>query len=449
MPSNRKTLPLLCTATLAGALLWGTLGHAQQHPRTYLWGFQNGCESMPEANQFVERQLHQSSPEVWLLRSPQSQPLPAVCSPLKSGSCGAAFAGLCPQAEGQLLGGSIVRGKEVLKFRLWLYDLASGQVAYQDDYCQSCDPTTALLLQSQRLLKEPHFGSAPSPTPSYCGASPATAAPAATSKSPVHLVIYGEGKHKAALYAALKAQIAGRGRAVLPVTLEAKTYSLETLQRIVGSSPDAQVVGVEVGSGPKVGIFVYDGKSEQTADRILDCSDCAQSKESLTARVLPAISALLDRCFGQQCGGAQVSAQALPKEACEPFPEPPCAGLSELLGQVPKATGPRSRAMAPRLDLTTGRTLKALAWGGVAVSAATSLGLFIANATEAGTRTDASGYRIGDTLWYPAWTAAGLTVGMLGLAIPTTLFVNRATESRPAARPGASGATTAPIRCPE
>ena len=105
--------------------------------------------------------------------------------------------------------------------------------------------------------------------------------------------------------------------------------------------------------------------------------------------------------------------------------------------------------MAPRLDLTTGRTLKTLAWGGVAVSAATSLGLFIANATEAGTRTDASGYRIGDTLWYPAWTAAGLTVGMLGLAIPTTLFVNRATESRPPARPGASGATPAPIRCPE
>ena len=360
--------------------------------------------------------------------------------------------GTCPQLQGQILGGSIYRGKDMYKFRLWLYDLQSGQVAYQDDYCQSCDITAALAAQSQRLMANPQFGNAAGPVPLYCGqpSGAASSSPSPNSQGPIHLVVYGDGKNKAALYGALRAHIGLRGRQVMPVAAESQSYPIDVLQKIVAGNKDAQVVGAELGRDGKVGVFVFDGRSEQTADKVLDCVECAQNKDILVARVQQEISALLDRCYGEQCSGGARSS-AMPAEACEPFAEQSCTGLDELLSKVPQSVETATSVPASRLAPSTARAIKGLVWGGVALSAATSVGLFIANSTGAGTHVENNGIPITNTLGAFAWGAAGLTVGLLGLAIPTTVIVNRATPG-PAAKPAqeeARSRSQSPIRCPE
>ncbi len=447
-----KTLtPFLLATALATRLAAPGLAQAERS-RTYLWGFQKECEKLADADRFVDKQLHAQGSEVWRLTSPQGTALPAVCPPGSGARCGQAVKGACPHLQGQLLGGSIVRGKDVTKFRLWLYDMQSGQVAYQDDYCQSCDFIAALAAQSQRLIAQPQFGNAPGPIPQYCGqASGATSsAPSALSGGPVHLVVYGEGKNKAGLFGALRAQIGLRGRPVLPVTIESKTYTSDVLQKIIAGNKDAQVVGVEVQREGKVGVFVFDGKTEQTADKVFECVDCAQSKDVLVARVQSEVAALLDRCFGEECGSS-AHKSALSSEACEPFPEQACNGLDALMREIPQALRGDVGAPASKLTPSTARALKGLAWGGVALSAATSIGLFIANSTAAGTRINTRDTSVDNTLWYPAWSTAGLTIGLLGLAIPTTLIINRVTtESKAQLEHKANSSTSpSPIRCPE
>jgi hypothetical protein len=436
--------------SLLTLLLLGTsLGSVQAAPtRTLLWGIQNGCESLPEADRYLASQLQAAGKSVWLLRSPQGQPLP-VCSPHQSVRCGEALRSSCQAAQGQLLGGTMVRGKEVLRFRLWLYDLASGQVAYQDDYCQSCDPMSALAAQATRLLASPQPGSRPGQTPMYCGQDQALPKGASTSR-PVHLVVFGEGKHKPVLLAALKAAIVERGRPVQLVALDAKTYTIDVLQRIVAGQPEAQVVGVELLRDGKVGLFVYDARTEQTADRVLDCPDCAQNKDSLIGQVLPAVGTLLTRCFGQQCGGSGHQGPP-PPEACAPFATAACPGTDSLFPPGPRAIDWGASPAASRLDARKSATLQALVWSGVGLSALTTLGLFIANSTESGTHTDARGFRISDTLLYPAWSTLGVTLGLIGLAVPTSVLLSQATPSHPPTTPAPDSQHPAPllIECPQ
>lgn len=448
MPSARTISSTFCVAVLCGALTWASSVQANPARRTYLWGFQNGCQSMPEADRALEKQLHAQQTEVWLLRTQEGTSAPPVCSPNASPQCGQSFRAMCPQAQGQLLGGSIVRGKDVLKLRLWLYDFDTGSVAVQDDYCQSCDVLTALGTQAHRLLTQPRFGSLPGPMPLYCLSGNVGSPIASPRKTPVHLLVYGDGKHKAAVFSTLKTQLASTGRPVLPVTVEAKSYTLDVMQRILAGNSDAQIVGVELHREGKVGVWVFDGKTEQTADRVLDCTDCEKSKDVLLARIQPELETLLSRCFGQGCGDA--SPAALPKEACEPFPEPSCSGLDALLRFLPEPSA-RPAFTPSRLDARTSTALNALLWSGVAASAATSLGLFVANATEAGIRGQPAAPQVGDTLWYPAWTAAGITLGLTGLAIPATLMIRRVTAKPDVQRSAQTQRPQGPlpIRCPD
>lgn len=445
MPFVRKKIkPLLLTAALATSLAVPSLAQAER-ARTFLWGFQKDCQNLPEADRYVDKQLHAQGSEVWYLSSPQGKPLPAVCPPGSSERCGQVVKGSCPQLQGQLLGGSIFRGKDLFKFRLWLYDLQSGQVAYQDDYCQSCDITSALSAQAQRLIANPQFGNAPSSMPLYCGQpGAASGALSASNQGPVHLAVYGDGKNKTALFGALRAQIGLRGRPVLPVTIESKIYTIDVLRKIVADNKDAQVVGAEVQRDGKVGVFVFDGKTEQTADKVLDCPDCAQNKDILVARVQTEITALLDRCYGQECVNSARTA-ALPPEACEPFPEQACSGLDSLLSKITASPAQASQSPSSHLDSRTAKLLSGLTWGAFAASAATTLGLSIANSLVV---RDINGRQYDNTLASPAAAVGGVSLLLLGVAIPSTVVINRAQRSAPHGSPARTDADTI-IRCPQ
>jgi len=330
----------------------------------------------------------------------------------------------------------VVQGKETTSFRLWLYDLSTGQVAYQDDYCQSCSLTDAMLVQANALVENPRFGAIPGPKPTYCNhpAADTMSAPAISPTGPIFLLVHGVGPHKPALHTAMKAQLEALGRTPLPVTVESKTYTLDILQKIVEGQQNARVLGAELKAGGRVELFLFDQKTGLTDDESVRCQDC--SAENLVIQVKQAVAKLLDHCFGAQCAGT--TAAAPPVEACEPFPDQQCPGLDALLS--PSFSG--GTIDRDHLTPKTVRLIKGLTWGAFAASAAATIALFAANQAVSA---DIGGRPYGAVLTGPAWTSAALTVLSLGVAIPITVKIKSASVAAPASGPAES---PHPIQCP-
>ncbi len=426
---TRSILPAL---VLFSALLADS---ARAQTPVYLWGVQRGsCESLPDVDRLIEKQLHSRAQPVALLRTPAGQPLP-LC---QGSRCAEVMRGSCPNASGRLLGGQVVQGKDATSFRLWLYDLSTGQIAYQDDYCQSCSLTDAVIVQAKALVENPHFGAVPGPKPSYCtrAAGDTTSAPTSSrSSGPLFLVVHGAGAHKPALHSALRAQLEALGHTPLPVTIESKTYTLDVLQKIVEGQQNARVLGAELKAGGHVELFLFDQKTGLTDDESVHCQDCAA--ENLIIQTKQAVATLLDHCFGAQCAGS--TAAAPPVEACEPFPTEQCAGLDALLSPFAGA-GPEQDHLTPR----TARLLKGIAWGTFAATAATAIGLWAANPFVTQQQ---NGHTYDGTLIQPAGALTGIAAGLLIINIPTTIIINRAQRSAPSS--GTAGRTSrSVIQCP-
>src|SRR5262249_30732336 len=134
----------------------------------------------------------------------------------------------------------VVQGRDVTQFRLWLYDLATGQIAYQDDFNESLGFSDAFVVQAKALLDNPHFGSVPGPKPAYC--TQALASGSGAWAGPLFLTVYGEGKHKAPLYGALHDQLEKLGHSPLPVPIESKTFTSDVMQKIVAGQKNARVL---------------------------------------------------------------------------------------------------------------------------------------------------------------------------------------------------------------
>lgn len=420
----------LSLATLTSLSVLATAPAAHAEPPVYLWGFQRGCERLSDIDRLVEKEMFAQGKKVALLSAPAGQPLP----PCQGEKCGQAFRLDCPMARGWLLGGQAVQERNVTKIRLWLYDLETGQVAYQDDYCQTCTLIAALPIQARQLIEHPRFGLAPEARPGYCSQSVAQPPPA----GPIFLTVYGEGKQKSALHAALKGQLESLGRTVLPVTSEPKTYGRDVLQAIVKEQQNARVLMADAQKDGKVAVYLFDQKTSLTDGKTVSCPDC--ERDNLITQVREAATELLDRCFGVQC--ATNATAPPPAEACEPFPVEQCAGLDLPIKRpepVVSSTG--------MIDPLTAKLVKGLSWGAFAASTATAVGLFVVDATDAGTSADPTDptRMIRHQFNYPAWTATGLSVLMLGVAIPTTLVVNRAARLKP--KPQAS-ATPSIFQCP-
>src|SRR4051794_19753910 len=125
----------LAVALLGLALVSPTRVARAEGSPVYFVGVQRGCERDGQLDHAVERRMFQRKTPVALVRKPTGEPLP----PCFGDRCGQWFHNSCPTAPGRVLGGSVVQGKDLLQVRLWLYDLQSGQTAYQDEYCQGCD----------------------------------------------------------------------------------------------------------------------------------------------------------------------------------------------------------------------------------------------------------------------------------------------------------------------
>ncbi len=428
-----RTLPALSLLFVASALAAST---ARAETPVLLWGFHSGCEALATESQGVEKTLYAQKQDVGLLRTPDGRPLPA-CS---GEHCAQVLRSACASASGRILGGQVVASRTIVRARLWLHDLASGQTAYLDDYCESCDLGIANMLsaQARRLIDQPHFGSPPELTPSYCSAAAARSDGllADGKAGPLFLTVYGDGKHRAPLHEALKQQLGLRGRQVLPVPLVSTTYARDELERIVSEKQDAQVLGVNVARDGKVQMFLYDQRSAKTHFKSLGCPECAQDKEMLVARVQPELAALLEHCFTLQCAdpGTRPAGTQPPPEACEAFPEPQCGGEK----------APASASLPSRyIDPTTAKIVKGSLWGLFAASGVSAIALFAASGTSAGTLQQ-GGLNEQYALDRPAWAMTAVSAVTLGLAIPITAVLSHAERTSHAAK----ATTPSSIECP-
>ena len=411
-------------------LLSSGMAQAQSAPIHFV-GIQRGCERDGGLDHRIERRMVERGPKAGLVTQPSGAPLPACFGE----QCAQLFKQSCPATTGRLLGGLVVQGKDVTKIRLWLHDLGTGQTAYQDDYCQGCELIGAVAAQAARLVENPRFASAPGLAPLYCSQPAASAAASASpATGPLFVSVYGDGKHKAPLVAAVKQQLSLLGRRVIPIPGDGKINGLEALQKIVAGQKDAQVLGIDLPKDGKIQMFLFDQRTEMNDGRLIDCADC--DKETLIAKVQPEISTMLERCFGDACGNSPTVAP--PTEACEPFPEPVCGG------------GRSADQMAAHpgryIDPTTAKLVKGSLWSLFAATAVTGITLLGLNSTSVGNYVDINSRSADNTLWRPGWAATGISLGLLGISIPLTIAIDKAARTGTPVTPATR--TSSQISCP-
>lgn len=418
-------LPLLCSRA-----------HAQpvRSSPIYFVGVQLGCERDGSLDRRIERRLHERGVSVHRLTQKDGDPLPSCFA----GRCGVSLQKSCPGMSGRILGGQVQQGSDFTQVRLWLHDLSTGQTAFQDDYCQGCELIGAVATQATRLVgSSPAFGAAPTAAPTYCAPSatarPPTSAASGGAAGPLFLAVVGDHKHRASVQTAVKQQLQLLGKPVQAV--EVKSLGQEILQKLVAAHPRSQVLGIELPKDGKVQVILYDQASAQNDGKLIECETC--DKETLVSRIKTEVSSLLDRCFGDACGNPAASATAVevPPAACQPFPDPAC-------GKADGGTPAVIYAVPPKLATT----IKGLLWGTVAASVIASIGLFAGDAAGAGTVIDDAGSRIRHSLNAPAWTMLGVSAGLLTVAIPATILVQR--NTRPTVAGNQSSSAESGILCP-
>ena len=119
----------------------------------------------------------------------------------------------------------------------------------------------------------------------------------------------------------------------------------------------------------------------------------------------------------------------------KPPPEQPPGGDDKLKTSNAESPSPpvtKCAVSEPCIDPATAKLVKGSLWGLFTASAVTSIALLSINFTSAGTKVDVNGNEITRQLWYPGWTAAGISLAILAIAIPTTHIVNRRVLKDPA-----------------
>lgn len=433
-------LVLLCGLSLAPPAT------AQSKPAAtpvYLWGFQAGCERQEQSTKHVADWLSTQHVPVQFLRSPSEKPLPA-CPGAAYGSsigCMDALKAQCPATTGSVIGGLIEKGKQGMRTRLWLLDLASGQRAVRDDYCQQCDPILDNVLAAHvaLLLQNPPWQPALSSQPSYCRSQTVQQSPRG---GRLYLGLFGTGA-SAALGPGpeLRNQLVGR------LTLKRAATGLEPPQlvterappeRIAAGSSGSQVLLIEKSDSGRATLTLWDQSSGRLGSRSVPCA--ATCLEPVTQ----AAAELLDTCFAAGCAELQ-SAEVRPPSACEPLSDAVCPALpSGADGQGQTGT---------LLSAGQATTIMALVGTGLGLSVATSVGLWIANERVI-LLTDAGSF---NRLLTPAAAAVtALSVGLVGLSVPAFVWLDRHRRSVSAGRRpdtaiaggGATPGTSPLLLCP-
>jgi len=402
---------------LTFVLFSATAAHAE---KVLLYGLNRGCQSDEKLTQAVEQQLTSSAYTVVKVvpDKPLSQP-DAAATQLQQ---------QCSGLTGRLLGGTVQDVDGFKRVRLWLVDLATRQTAVLDDYCRDCDIAQRAGIAAVRLTEKGVAASAtpPSSVPTYCASESAAASAGSVRSNKLAVVVYGEPKAKSAVYAAVRTAVASTGREVTQAHAEGRSFGPSDLRKML-REPSGQVLGAEL-TAEGANLWVFDGLTEKTQPLNVPCAAC--DKEELGRKVALSALAVLDTCFDGKCEKGTTSLRP-PAEACQPMTEAICGSSGEL---------------GNNLNPTSAKIIKGLTWGAFAASTAVAITLFSLSGTSAGTYKTANGNVIEHYLDGPAWAVSGISLGLLGISIPITAIVNRATAPIP--QRTQSVAIPARIQCP-
>lgn len=416
----------ICFALLILLLSVPAWADAQPAQPILLWGFQKGCNPLPEATrevqQWLETTVTKPDARAYVL-SPDSKLLGC-----QGASCAELVKRACPNAKGQVMGGWVDQNTStthpLLRVRLWMHNLETGKTTYHDNFCHNCTTRGILKVNASEIAQSSAIIAAPGSTPSYCQPEePMRDLPPRNNK--IFWVAYGKEPHKDAIRTAVR-KVVQLGGTEVPFEHEGKEYTLPVLRKVIAKEPGAQVLGVEIQSNGKLEVFLYDGPTELIEIQKVECDGC--DRDTLVEQVRQTTLSVLSHCFGESC--ARVGRSRPPAEACRPFEVPRCDGREPFpLVSAGSESGagaslPPLERNGPEISPRLARLTKGVVWGTFAVTAATSVALFIANATSAGSVQ--SGNARADNLYLlPASVMAGVSGVLLGIAIPTTIIIDR------------------------
>jgi hypothetical protein len=411
-----------CLLLAWSAPVWAEEPQAQP---ILLWNFQKECDPLPEAAREVQKWLDSTVTKPYAktyVLNPDQQLLGC-----EGAACAALVRRACPSAQGRIMGGIVDQNAShsLLRVRLWMYDPQTGKTFYHDNYCQNCTISSTLKINAAELAQSGTIET-PGSTPIYCRPdAPVKEPPPGSNK--IFWTVFGKEHHKEALRATIRKLVQQTGTEV-PFDYEGKDYTTASLRKVIAKEPGAQVFGAQIQGNGKIEIFLYDGPTELLEVQNVDCDAC--DKDSLMQQVSQTGLSVLTHCFGDSC--AQASHARPPAEACRPFEIPRCGGAGgEQLPLVPSRpdskppTSPASFEVSP----SAAKLIKGAVWGFFASSAVTTAALLATNYTSAG-HVDAGSQTVSN-LMLPGAAATGvLTIISLGIAIPTTILIDRSTAGQ-------------------
>lgn len=317
----------------------------------------------------------------------------------------------CPNAQGVILGGH-VQTRPVRRARVFAVHPGTTLPVVKDVFCDrpDCDLTAAVYRAAWALAKSPTTDNTVRPwsdRPTYCADPNAPVAKPIERSGKLVLALYGDKFPKAAA-AALQKDLSHKQLVLAPPSTKPQNGHLALLPLLEGDAK-GQILIVEHSKEGTV-LWLYDALTNQTYQepKIVECPGC--SPEKLAERIGESARDHLAHCFDPDC---PQSSRLPPEEACnKPFE-------TDLCPQAQAQTANR------HIDPSTKKWVLGATWGLVAAGAVTSLGLAIANTTDAGQRHDDQ-IHVSNTLSRPAWAALGLTGLAVLVALPTTIVVTKA-----------------------
>lgn len=400
-------------------LLSSSLAWAEPSAPILLWGFQRGCEPLPELDRHVRRELEAHGIQPVELLAPGAQQLGC-----QGRDCAEVVVQECATLKGRpvrILGGLVDQNKTrtLTRLRLWMHDTGTGRTAWLDTYCQSCALLSAAATNAQDLIENPQYGLTLDTTPNYC--RPDAPQKERTARSNKILwVVYGKDHNKSLVSSTVRKLVQSTGTEE-PFEHVGKEYTLGVLKKIVAKDPGAQVFGAEIQGNGVIELFLFDGPTQLTQNQMVECPSC--DKEELAEKIRQAGTQLLSHCFGDDCATAGTTRARPPAEACAAFPVPQCGGKGRpAMEPSPSASAaPAPIEISPRLA----RIAKGAVWGVFAANAVASAALLAANYAGAGRRDVGLGDTT-DVLAPAAGALGGAALLSLAVAIPVTIAVNRA-----------------------
>lgn len=426
---------------------------ATQRTPVFVWGIQEGCKLKTDLTaQVMDRLAKEHSYRVEPLLTASGSAPPACPGPVFGGSlkCSDALKQQCSGKEGLVLGGAVDRQDKATRIRLWLYNLQTAQLAVQDDYCQQCDPDDSKVLTSHAvaLLSAPVYDTTPLSQPRFCQSAPAKVSAINKTAGSLHLGIFGNGLAREEVRKELLRRI-GLKRAAqqqaAPMITEQPGADPSSFERITKGQDGAQVLRIEVGA-ISTELSLWDQRSRRVATRSVSCgSGCRESLEAISQ----AAAEIMDVCFSDLCSLMQ-PIDHRPPDACLELSKQECPALPSITDR--EAGGGIDRGLANRLEVLTGV--------GLGLSAAATIGLWVANETVTLRRTVTLTrpmpltpvmveVSFGQNFLESARVVTGLTAGLALLSIPIFYSLEKAKRIPPVATGLTKSLVPAEtIRCP-